>query len=218
MKLKALFATDLPRVMEEFPKNRFVFLTLTVRNCPIAELRETLHLMNKAWDRLRLRKEFKIIKGWVRTTEITRGADGSAHPHFHVLLMVPPSYFTKYYVSQATWTKLWWETMRTTYQPIVDVRACKGDPMEAAIETLKYSVKPDDLAADPDWLSTYTTQVNHLRFLASGGAFKKTFVQMKDETVAVEDLEPAPNPNSPEFTFLYRQQIGRYEKIDWLST
>ncbi|MDI4746156.1 protein rep, partial [Salmonella enterica subsp. enterica serovar Kentucky] len=37
------------------------------------------------------RKEFKPVQGWIRTTEVTRGRDGSAHPHFHTLMMVPPS-------------------------------------------------------------------------------------------------------------------------------
>ncbi|MDI5424891.1 ROK family protein, partial [Salmonella enterica subsp. enterica serovar Kentucky] len=31
------------------------------------------------------------VQGWIRTTEVTRGRDGSAHPHFHTLMMVPPS-------------------------------------------------------------------------------------------------------------------------------
>ena len=70
-----------------------LFLTLTVRNMPVCELRDALQHMNKSWQRLIKRKEFKAVQGWIRTTEITRGKDGSAHPHFHILLMVPPSWF-----------------------------------------------------------------------------------------------------------------------------
>ncbi|PQN27542.1 replication protein, partial [Shigella boydii] len=35
-------------------------------------------------------KEFLPVQGWIRTTEVTRSSDGSAHPHFHTLMMAPP--------------------------------------------------------------------------------------------------------------------------------
>ena len=57
-----------------------MFLTLTVRNCAIEELGETLSRMNTAFQRLKDRKEFRPVQGWIRTTEVTRGSDGSAHP------------------------------------------------------------------------------------------------------------------------------------------
>ncbi|MBE3060871.1 protein rep, partial [Klebsiella pneumoniae] len=65
-----------------------MFLTLTVRNCAIEELGETLSRMDTAFQRLKDRKEFRPVQGGIRTTEVTRGSDGSAHPHFHTLMMV----------------------------------------------------------------------------------------------------------------------------------
>ncbi|MCI3092817.1 protein rep, partial [Escherichia coli] len=48
--------------------------------------------MNAAWKRLSDRKEFRSVLGWLRTTESTYGkVPGCCHPHFHVLMMVPPS-------------------------------------------------------------------------------------------------------------------------------
>ncbi|MBZ4317371.1 protein rep, partial [Mycobacterium tuberculosis] len=85
------------------------FLTLTVRNCAIGELGETLNRMNMAFQRLKDRKEFRPVQGWIRTTEVTRGSDGSAHPHFHTLMMVPPSMFTRDYVKHDRWVELWRE-------------------------------------------------------------------------------------------------------------
>ncbi|MEL6118032.1 protein rep, partial [Photobacterium sp. SP02] len=89
----------------------------TVRNCPIGDLRSTLQAMNSAWQRLKDRKEFRPVLGWVRTTEVTRGEDGSAHPHFHALLMVPPSWFTTHYVKHSRWVELWADVMRLDYLP-----------------------------------------------------------------------------------------------------
>ncbi|EBG4887886.1 hypothetical protein FI012_24600, partial [Salmonella enterica subsp. enterica serovar Kentucky] len=122
---QARFYQSLPAIQQAHPKARWLFLTLTVRNCPVGQLGETLTAMNAAWNRLRGRKEFRPVLGWVRTTEVTRGRDGSAHPHFHALLMVPPSMFAKNYVKQARWVELWQEAMRLDYAPVVDVRTVK---------------------------------------------------------------------------------------------
>lgn len=170
----ARFLEALPRVLREYPTARFLFLTLTRRNLPIENLKQGLKEMNHAWERVRKRKEFAIVQGWVRTTEVTRGRDRSAHPHFHVLLMVPAGYFKSgNYVSQAGWTRIWQEALRSDYDPIVDVRAVKGEDLLSAVrETLKYSVKPGDMVADPDWFLEMTRQLRKLRFVASGGVLK----------------------------------------------
>lgn len=36
----------LPRVIEDFPKHRWIFLTLTVKNCPVVKLRNTVDLLS----------------------------------------------------------------------------------------------------------------------------------------------------------------------------
>ncbi|MCE4093463.1 protein rep, partial [Klebsiella pneumoniae] len=87
-----------------YPDSRWMFLTLTVRNCAIGELGDTLSRMNTAFQRLKDRKEFRPVQGRIRTTEVTRGSDGSAHPHFHTLMMVPPGMLNgKSYVKHARW-------------------------------------------------------------------------------------------------------------------
>src|SRR5699024_9369280 len=60
----------------KYPTHRWLFLTLTVKNCEITELRDTLQDMNDAWRRLIKRVEFmKGVEGWIRTTEVTRPKD-----------------------------------------------------------------------------------------------------------------------------------------------
>jgi hypothetical protein len=174
-------------------------LTLTVRNCPVTHLRQTLTDMNAAWNRLILRPEFDAVTGWIRTTEVTRGKDGTAHPHYHVLLLVRPSYFGKNYVTQNRWRELWRSVMRLDYDPVVDIRTVKGDmDMNKAIcETLKYSVKPVDMVDDPAWFIEYTRQTHKLRFVATGGVLKKILKADKPETN--DDLLLADNPtDTPE--------------------
>jgi plasmid rolling circle replication initiator protein Rep len=194
---QARFYQALPAISAAHPKARWIFLTLTVRNCPITELGAALTDMNAAWKRLCLRSEFKPVLGWVRTTEVTRGQDGTAHPHFHALLMVSPSYFGgKSYVTQLRWTELWAECLRVDYIPLVDVRAVRpnartagktqvdsmGQGLQGAIsETLKYSVKPEDMTGDPDWFLEMTRQVHKRRFVATGGVLKDV-LKVDEET------------------------------------
>ena len=59
---------------KKYPSYRWVFLTLTVKNPPVTELRDTLKAMNSAWQRLAQTKRFKgVVKGFIRTTEVTKG-------------------------------------------------------------------------------------------------------------------------------------------------
>jgi plasmid rolling circle replication initiator protein Rep len=54
----------------EHPGHRALFLTLTVRNCPVDKLRETIADMHAGWNRLTKRAEFPT-EHWLRRTEIT---------------------------------------------------------------------------------------------------------------------------------------------------
>ncbi|MCY6598279.1 protein rep, partial [Escherichia coli] len=124
---QARFYQSLPKIVAEYPDARWLFLTLTVRNCPITELGDTLTVMNAAFQRLKDRKEFRGVLGWVRTTEVTRGKDGNAHPHFHILLMVSPSMLSgDGYVKHARWVELWRDCLRVEYDPNVDIRVVKS--------------------------------------------------------------------------------------------
>jgi len=218
MMWQARFYQALPAVQEAYPGARWLFLTLTVRNCPVDALRATLKAMNDAWNRLRLRSEFKPVVGWVRTTEVTRSADGSAHPHFHVLLMVRPSYFGKSYVTQSRWVELWKECARLDYSPTVDIRAVKGDLSKAVQETLKYAVKPADMEADGEWLLELTRQVHKLRFIATGGVLKDVF---KPETDITNDdminAETTPETQEEDFgrlAFGWDRPVKRYRRVE----
>jgi plasmid rolling circle replication initiator protein Rep len=185
----------MPKVLEAHPKSRFIMLTLTVRNCELADLRSTLTQMHQAWTKLVKRKEWKV-QGWVRTTEVTRGQDDTAHPHYHCLLMVSPGYFSNGYISQERWVELWQDCLKVSYTPVVDVRAVrpkKGkagqpeqDAISALVETIKYTVKPSDIlrgdncqqpgqrvrVSDQDWLVELTKQLHKTRAIATGGILK----------------------------------------------
>jgi len=227
---QARFYQSLPKIVQEHPKARWLFLTMTVSNCAVGDLADTLTAMNAGWQRLKDRKEFAPVLGWVRTTEVTRGQDGSAHPHFHALVMVPPSWFRgRSYVKQARWVELWRDCMRLDYQPVVDVRAVKERAPEAAqtasgaraaalqravAETLKYSVKPSDMTADAEWFLELTRQTHKRRFVATGGALKdvlrvdeetdRDFIQGNESVDGIDD--------GSRLAFNWREADRRYRR------
>lgn len=176
----------LPKVIEAYPTHRWLFLTLTIKNVPIAELRENLTQMNRGFQRLSQLKAFPAL-GWLRSTEVTRGRDGNAHPHFHCLLLVQPSYFGRNYIKQAEWVEMWRKSMRLDYTPVMDVQAIKqgNRPMELVPELLKYCTKESDLVVDRAWLLELTRQMHKMRGIATGGVLKEYLRELEEEP---EDL------------------------------
>ncbi len=229
----------MPKVLEANPKARFIMLTLTARNCPLPELKTTLSDMHKAWTRLVARKMWRV-EGWVRTTEVTRGRDDTAHPHYHCLLMVKPSYFTgDNYISQQRWAELWQDCLKVSYQPIVDVRAvhAKRDALEgqggnsviaALVEVIKYTVKPSDVlrgdncqipgqrvkVTDQDWLLQLTKQLHKTRAIATGGVLKDYLKVLEDEPVdlihADENGKVEADTESPRVGFQWNRKKKCY--------
>ncbi|MEC1746786.1 protein rep [Schinkia azotoformans] len=127
-----LVAYQLKQVAHEAVKRqplRWLFLTLTVRNCSGDDLDKTINLMMKAFHKLSRRKQFNdSVVGWFRAFEITRNMfEDSYHPHFHVLIGVQPSYFRNKdkYLKHDDWVKLWQESLQIDYKPVVDIRIVK---------------------------------------------------------------------------------------------
>lgn len=223
---KARFSKALPDLEANHPTSRWLFLTLTVRNCDVTALRTTLAAMNAAWGRFVKREEVAgVLEGYLRTTEVTRGQDGTAHPHFHCLLMVKPSYFGKGYIKADTWTELWKSAARLDYRPMVNVQAVKNKKTgattgtaalrDAVAETLKYAVKPADMVVEPEWFYELHRQTKGLRFLADGGTLKSLLREPEKESdLLVKDEEPDAEDTGLEVvrTFNYNAPKKRYQR------
>lgn len=150
---RARLIAGLNILSSEKPKWSGVFLTLTVRNCQLHELRETIAHMHASLMRL-TRVSAWPTAHWLRRTEVTvnrfsaepfrssrepgsgspsavqTGAIQSVHPHMHCLLLVPPSYWSHGYVSQLRWQQEWQMAARLDYAPVVDVRRAKAKPTD----------------------------------------------------------------------------------------
>jgi hypothetical protein len=187
--------------------------------------------MNKSWERLTKRKRFPGL-GWVKSVEVTRCVkDDSAHPHFHVLMMVPSSYFTYGYVTHAEWTELWQSCLRVDYTPVINIKAVKARPtnqdgeihggiIAGLLETLKYGVKEDDLVSSTSWLHELTLQLHKTRAIAVGGVLRKYISEeeptdeelIKTESQTDEEVDLEVTDNGITLWFDWMELVKRYVK------
>lgn len=217
LRWKAKAFQILPSIVEAYPKHRWLFMTLTIKNCRIIELRQTIQNMNKAWQRLVQRKKFPAI-GWLKSTEVTRGKDNSAHPHFHCLLLVSSSYFGGQYMKQDEWVKLWRSVLRIDYNPIMDIRALKKGtaPMSLVPEILKYCTKESDLVANREWFLEFTKQMHKLRCVSTGGILKEylSALEREPEDLIGKSEDEVDSEDDIHLYFKWRYKEKKYRLYD----
>ena len=226
MKWQAKMFQAMPAIADKYKTHRWLFVTLTVRNCDLADLRSTVKDMNKAFTRLSQLKRFPAI-GWIKSVEVTRNAEtGQVHPHFHCLMLVPPSYFGKSYIKHEEWQELWQRSLRCEYLPVVNVKAIKpkknktngdhDDIGQAIVETLKYSVKESDLIADEHFLISLTGQLHQTRAIAIGGVLKDFLREETedDDLVHIEEEKEESKEEAVKIFFGWREAVKRYKLRD----
>ena len=223
-----------PIIFEEHPNHSMIFLTLTVKNCSVDELKNTIDWMNKAWLKLKKRKVFPGI-GWIKSVEVTKPNNSEAHPHFHCTILVYNSYF-KYsdYITQEQWTELWRKSLKVDYDPIVHVRKIKLNKksqiriekelgrdlteteklLYSLRETVKYSVKESDLISNAEWLGKLTKQLHKTKAISLGGVFKDYLSNDEPEdllNLESEDIELS--ETDAKFIFGWNNEVQRYRSI-----
>lgn len=221
LRWKAKAYQCLPKIVEEYPTHRWLFLTLTQLNPPVEDLRNALKEMNSAYRRLTQLKVWPAI-GWLRSMEVTKGRDGNAHPHFHCLLLVSSSFFNgRNYLTQDKWALMWQRAMKLDYKPVVDVRAVKQGkyPMELVPELLKYVTKESDMVADREWFLELTRQLHKTRAIATGGVLKEYLKALEEEP---DDLVGADSEAEIEHIaalyFGWKPKERKYKMVDFETT
>jgi plasmid rolling circle replication initiator protein Rep len=276
LKWRAKFLTLLPEIQKNYPSHKWVFLTLTIRNCGLDDLRPTLTHLNGAFNRLSKLKQFPM-DGLVKSVEVTRAWDcyykgkfigrhgttwisrweyqhkqvlelkptDEVHPHLHVCGLVPASYFSHGYLNHEQWTQMWRRSLRVDYDPIVNIKtvkptkkqllptpeefaenpelADKSGMVQAICETLKYTVKEQDLIgsycqddnANSSWLKAITQHLYKTRKVEYRGVLKEIGKELDqaindDNLVNInDDVEPEGKPIE-ELEFRWNSAIKRY--------
>lgn len=189
--------------IKRFPKGRFLFLTLTVKNVPGNELNSELSNFAKSFDRLFKRaKVKKNILGYIRATEITRNDDrDDFHPHMHILVFIKSSYFSgagDNYISQDEWVEMWQKSAKLDYTPVVHIKAVKpkgkneNDPngmKKAILETAKYPTKPIDFDSENiEVVRDLHEGMYRKRLISFGGIFKEIRKELNLDNIEEGDL------------------------------
>jgi plasmid rolling circle replication initiator protein Rep len=221
------FFQGLPKFHSDFPTYKPIFLTLTVKNCRLADLRDTISQMNKSWTRLTKLALFPS-NYWFRRTEVTlhrsmqseMGGDYYVHPHMHILLMVPASYFSRDYIKQSEWQKAWMMSARLDYVPQVNVKRARAssssggassvDTTGAALEVSKYATKATDLINMGSALGEYHHQVKGLRLSASSTGLKPYIADSPIDESELTDKGESPAGNYVYGTAVWFEDIGEY--------
>ncbi len=253
MKWTARLFDVFPLIHKDYSDMRYAMMTLTVQNCRVSELRETKKQMNQALDRMVKRKSFPAL-GYICSFEVSKEKDlydkktgklirkarkDYCHPHFHILLALPPSYFGRNYIKKDGWAVMWQSALKVDYKPVVDIRMVKAKELDdssgsesmdscidnqpnddmvafnglmaAVVETVKYTVKPSDMVEDSDWFLEVANQLYKTRTISVGGIFKDYLKASDIERDLMLDSERS--ENSGGFFFRWRNQVKRYQYI-----
>jgi plasmid rolling circle replication initiator protein Rep len=117
------------KAQEIIPGIKFIFITLTVENCQLADLGNTISHLSKSFTKLlRQPRPKKAYLGAFRSVEATYNPlTNTFHPHIHAVVAVPKSYFSgSYFISQADLTKMWQKAAGLTYKPICWIEKVKA--------------------------------------------------------------------------------------------
>lgn len=215
------------QVMEEAEKQgyRFVFVTLTMKNCDGVDLgSELTRLYSGTLSLLRQKKYKAAVHGWMRVLEVTHNIDlfdksfDTYHPHVHMIWAVRRSYFREHYVSQADLTDDWGGCMRFDYKPLVDIRAVKKHDKGAIKEVAKYAVKPGEiLVQDRDLTDsavwTLDKALEKRRMVSWGGVLKAIKADLNLDDAENGDLVHTGDeqPLNPELEYViekYKWNVG----------
>jgi plasmid rolling circle replication initiator protein Rep len=219
---QALAVKSFPEIKRRYPDHRWLFLTLTIKNCKLSNLHNRVIQLNKSFLKWVKWKKFPA-DGWVKSLEVT--LDNSdvtkCHPHFHVLLLVPSQYFIdeEMYLSHDEWIKAWRKAAKLSYQPSVNIQSIPRGYESALIpELLKYGVKPDDLArVTGEQLDLLTQNLHGVHAVNKGGILRDYFRGVGSDDV---DLIGVSDENlrktGDQLQYRWLQNIDSYQQ-DWIS-
>lgn len=158
------------KLLELYPKTIFLFQTLTLRNCPVNALSDTLTHLNKSFRRYLAYKRIKTaFRGCFRSMEVTfNPLSNTFHPHIHSIVAVSKSYFQgSVYINHEELQRLWRKALQVDYDPDCDIRRVK--PKKKGISTISEEIQVMDKALMEDALiasgaevSKYSTKVGDI--------------------------------------------------------
>lgn len=199
---------------------RYLFITLTQKNCSGPELVQEINKINKSFSllvdktkRVQPASKFKkMLLGYIKSTEVTYNPKTKTyHPHLHCIFAVQGEYFNKAnYINKNSWRAIWADLLKIDYLPQIDVQAIKPARQQKAVaELTKYPAKVSSILNLPQAQAVQviidlTILCYKRRFVAFGGIFKKTKALLKLQDVEAENADLVGAGNIKEFNYVAR--------------
>jgi plasmid rolling circle replication initiator protein Rep len=222
-------------LVQDYGDKRFSFITLSVKNCKVDNIKATVKKMYKIWQNMQMRKICKEnLKGFARSFEITyNDKRRDFHPHFHVIAMWEDSAYHDELI------RAWLEICNREGLK-VDIKAQDGreilrdsavtamddmteDITGAILETFKYETKTSDIEGlNIMTFKEFANQMSGLRTVSLGGIIreiarrqgvKENQLEHDDEEQKV--LEVCGNCGSVELTKAMAQWSGAMGEYKW---
>ena len=210
---------------------RFIFLTLTVKNCKGDELSDTIDQMNKAFKFMtdktkRSISVQKYILGYFKALEVTYNVkEDTYHPHLHIVLAVPDSYFTRGFTKTEKWADIWQKCLGVDYKPVVNVQSVDTADKGVICEISKYATKgeylldgiPEQQAAQA--VGVLAKALKSRRLVTFSGLFREVrkFLQQDDvedgdliHVTGEQDNDTCKVCGSKLLEHMYKWRIGAY--------
>lgn len=199
---------QLSKVLNDLKKYnyKYLFITLTLRNCRRCDLDDTLLKLSKGFKKFINTKYFRnrVFFGCFRSTEITRNKEQDTfHPHLHLLVAVKKDYFkktNKNYVKKEDLIKIWRRCLGINYNPVCDIRAVKNEE-KVSFEVSKYITKgsdflyKDDTKITDELVELLSVALHSKRFISYVGCFYKSRQKLRlqdkdiEKNINVDEIE-----------------------------
>lgn len=211
---------------------RYLFITLTQKNCVGSELGTEFDkiniafkkLVNKTWRFATATKFKQSMLGYIKSTEVTYNSKTNTyHPHLHIIFAVKEDYFkSSNYISKNNWRVIWADLLGVDYLPQVNVQAIKSDRQEKAVaELAKYPAKITNILDLPQQqavqvVADLTIFCYKRRFVAFGGVLKKAKSVLNLQDVEAENADLIGVENMQSFNavarvmYKYNVKFGAY--------
>lgn len=199
---------------------RYLFITLTQKNCSGSELVQEINKINKSFSllvdktkRVQPASKFKkMLLGYIKSTEVTYNPKTKTyHPHLHCIFAVQGEYFNKEnYINKNSWRAIWADLLKVDYLPQINVQAIKPARQQKAVaELAKYPAKVSSILNLPQMQAVQvvmdlTTLCYKRRFVAFGGILKKTKALLKLQDIEAENVDLVGAGNIKEFNYVAR--------------
>jgi plasmid rolling circle replication initiator protein Rep len=210
-------------LLQRQPRNKYLFLTLTVRNVAADELQAAIDGLNAGYVRLMRNKAYKTITlGAIRTIEVTyNAARGDYHPHIHALIHTSNDiYCGRNYISQQQLKADWERVNNLDYDVQVDIRRFHARNAAAAgkelAEIAKYAVKPSDYVGQTaEVVATFDKALHQRKLITMSGSFRKAAKELHISDVETDDtyLADIKTAEDEGEIIIYKWHYGRNEYI-----